>query len=256
MSVQGIEITVLGSGTRVLLNDRSMSGYAVRRRDFFLLLDCGDGVIRRGLAAGLPMLDIDAILFSHLHLDHVADLPPFLWALHGEGLHRNQRPLHLFGPPGFKKFFDGISNCYGDWVSEIPLPIIVREVYHQEFEIGPWCVHSLPMQHGVPANGYRLECDSKIIAYSGDTGPCAEAIELARAADLFICECSFPNGGETLTHLTAGQTGRLAAEARCQKLLLTHFYPECSTIDVAAQAREFFSGKIELAGDLMRLILS
>lgn len=255
MSVQGIEITVLGSGTRVLLNDRSMSGYAVRRRDFFLLLDCGDGVIRRGLAAGLPMLDIDAILFSHLHLDHVADLPSLLWALHGEGRSRGQRPLRLFGPPGLRKFFDGLGSLYGQWVNEIPLPISVREVFQQEFEIGPWHVNSLPMQHGIPANGYRLEGDGKVIAYTGDTGPCAEAIELARAADLFICECSFPSGAEMPTHLTAAQSGQLAAAVQCQLLLLTHFYPECLAGDPASQAREFFSGKVELAYDLMRLMI-
>ncbi|MGH7495652.1 MAG: MBL fold metallo-hydrolase [bacterium] len=251
-----IEITVLGSGTRVLLHDRSMSGYAVRRQDFFLLLDCGDGVIRRGLAAGLQMLEIDAILISHQHPDHVADLPPLLWALHGEGHLRSQRPLYLFGALGFKKFFEGISSLYGDWVGEIPLPIIVHEVFQQDFEIGPWRVHSLPMQHGIAANGYRLECDGKIIAYTGDTGPCAEAITLAREADLFICECSFPEGEEMPTHLTAKQAGQIAAEARCHKLLLTHFYPSCLAVDPASQARELFSGKVELAGDLMRLIIS
>ncbi|MGH7453850.1 MAG: MBL fold metallo-hydrolase, partial [bacterium] len=61
------EITVLGSGTRVLLRERSMSGYAVSRPDFFILLDCGGGAIRRALEAELPILHVDAILFSHLH---------------------------------------------------------------------------------------------------------------------------------------------------------------------------------------------
>ncbi len=251
-----IEITVLGSGTRVLRHDRSMSGYAVRYEDFFLLLDCGDGAIRRGLAAELPLLEVDAILFTHLHLDHIADLPPLLWALHGEGRQRAARPLHLFGPPGFQKFFDGSSNLYGDWVQEIPLRVFVREVHAEEFEIGPWRVHTLPMPHGMPANGYRLQTGGKILAYSGDTGPGAEVIQLARHAHVFICECSFPNGQEMPTHLSAGQAGQLAAQAHCQKLLLTHFYPECLAADPAAEAREFFSGEIELAHDLMRLNIS
>jgi ribonuclease BN (tRNA processing enzyme) len=140
-------------------------------------------------------------------------------------------------------------------VHEIPLPIVVREVSREEFEIGPWHVHTLPMQHGIPANGYRLHCDGKIIAYTGDTGPCAEANALAREADLFICECSLPNGQEMPTHLTAGQAGQLAAQAQCRSLLLTHFYPECLAAGPAAQVREFFSGKAELAQDLMRLMI-
>ena len=250
-----IELTVLGSGTRVLHSDRSMSGYAVRCGDFFLLLDCGDGVIRRALAAGLPLLHLDAILFSHLHLDHTADLPPLLWALHGAGQSRSLQPLHLFGPPGLQEFFAGIASLYGDWVKEIPLPLEVHEVSRQEFEIGPWRALALPMQHGVPANGYRLECEGKILAYTGDTGPCAEAVALAAAAEVFICECSLPSGQEMSTHLNAAQAGRLAAQARCKKLLLTHFYPESLAADPAAHAHEFFPERAELAHDLMRLMI-
>jgi ribonuclease BN (tRNA processing enzyme) len=57
------------------------------------------------------------------------------------------------------------------------------------------------------------------------------------------------------THLTAGEAGQLAAQAECKRVLLTHFYPECFAVDVAAQCRKLFSGEIELASDLQRLIL-
>jgi ribonuclease BN (tRNA processing enzyme) len=249
------EITILGSGTRVLLRERSMSGYAIRRSDFFVLLDCGGGIIRRALEAGLPILHVDAILFSHLHLDHVADLPELLWALDGEGHQRAARPLHLFGPPGFRNFFDGLIDLYGKWLKRLPLPLVAREVKRQRFSLGPWQVETLPMQHGTPANGYRLELDGKILAYTGDTGSCEQVVELARNADWLIIECSYPNGQTMATHLTAGEAGQLAARAQCRRVLLTHFYPECFEVDVAAQCREFFAGEIELAGDLKRLIL-
>lgn len=250
-----IDIIVLGSGTRVLLAEHSMAGYVVRCRDYFLLLDCGDGVIRRGLEAGLPMIAVDAILFSHLHLDHIADLPPLLWALHGEGRQRAERPLHLLGPPGFRNFFEGLSVLYGSWIAEIAPPIIVREVYSEIFKTGPWQVQALPMNHGMPANGYRLQASQRTLAYTGDTGPCDEIVPLAQDADLLIAECSFPNEHGTWNHLTADEVGGFAQRAQCQRVLLSHLYPESLAADVVAQCREKFSGEIKLAQDLQRLTL-
>ena len=232
-----------------------MSGYAVLAPDFFVLLDCGDGVLRRGLEARLPMLRVDAILFSHLHLDHVADLPPLLWALHGEGAQRAERPLHLFGPRGFQKFFEGLLALYGDWIRRIPCDIIVREIEEERFEIGPLQIQTYSMEHGIAANGYRLQTANKTLAYTGDTGPCEEVVALARHADLFITECSFPNGQEFATHLTAGEVGRIAAEAQCKRVLLSHLYPEALRSEVVSQVREYFSGAIELSYDLQRLML-
>lgn len=250
-----LEFLVLGSGTRVPLKERSMAGYAVRTAENFLLLDCGDGVLRRGLEAGLPMLQVEAILFTHLHLDHVADLPPLLWALHGEGAQRAEKPLYLFGPSGFKNFFEGMIDLYGEWIHRIPCEIIVREVVRERFSIGNCEVQTYYMEHGIPANGYRLEHENKTLAYTGDTGPCEEAIALAREADLFIAECSFPNGSESATHLTPGEVGKIAAQAKCKRVLLTHLYPQALRADIVSQCREYFSGEIELSRDLQRLML-
>lgn len=250
-----IDIIVLGSGTRVLLAEHSMAGYAVCCRDHLLLLDCGNGVIRRGLEAGLPMIAVDAVLFSHLHLDHVADLPPLLWALHGEGQQRADRALHLFGPPGFRNFFDGLSLLYGNWIDEIAPPLVVQEIFADIFQTGPWQVQAFPMNHGIPANGYRLQTPGRTLAYTGDTGPCDEIVPLAHDADLLIAECSFPNNHGTWNHLTAGEVGDFAQRAQCKRVLLSHLYPESLAADVVAQCREKFSGEIKLARDLQRLTL-
>ncbi|MCG3155614.1 MAG: hypothetical protein DKINENOH_02221 [bacterium] len=250
-----ITLTVLGSGTRVLLPERSMAGYALRCDDHLLLLDCGDGVIRRGLEAGLPLIAVDAILITHLHLDHIADLPPLLWALHGEGKQRQDRPLHLYGPPGLRNFYEGLAVLYGKWIDNIVVPIHVQEVSAQTFQAGPWQVHTLPMNHGVPANGYRLQAGSAVLAYTGDTGPCPEIAKLAAEAEVLIAECSFPNGQGLANHLTAGEVGEIARAANCRRVLLSHLYPESLAAPVVAQCREFFSGEVKLAGDLDRLTL-
>ena len=248
-----IELIILGSGTRVLLDERSMAGYALLCGNFFLLLDCGNGVIRRGLQAKLPLLQIDAILITHLHMDHIADLPSLLWALHGEGHCRAKRPLSIYGPSGLKDFYSGLINLYGTWIEEIEPEVRVIEVEVQDFPVGPWEIKTLPMQHGLPANGYRLEQGNKIITYTGDTGPCDQVIKLAKDASVCIIECSFPDGMETTTHLTASEVGKLAEKANCRKIILSHLYPESLSTDIIGQCRHFFKGEIEIASDLKRL---
>lgn len=254
-STAPIELIVLGSGTCALQENRSMAGYSVRHSDFSLLLDCGDGVLRRCLEAGLTPLTIDAILFSHLHLDHIADAAPLLWSLrHAPGLKR-EKPLWLFGPSGVEEYFNKLRGVYGEWLHKFPFPLQIREVRQEEFAVGPWQVKTLPMRHGETANGYRLQSGDKVIAYSGDTGECAEVVELGDHADLLILECSFAHDPGVESHLYAAQAGRIARQAACKKLLLTHFYPECDGNDVLALCRKEFSGAVELASDLMRVIL-
>lgn len=255
MMTPEIELTVLGSGTCALQLQRSMSGYALRHKDFLMLLDCGNGVLRRCLEAGLRPFEIDAIVISHLHIDHIADIVSLLWGLmHAPEVNRN-KPLQFFGPPGLQQFFEKLPTVYGRWLEHFPFPIIVKEVSQEEFVVGPWSVKTLPMQHGNAANGYRLQSGEKVIAYSGDTGECSEMVTLAKQADLLILECSFADDHGVENHLHAAQAARLGRRAECKKLLLTHFYPECDTTDLLSICRQEFAGPIELASDLQRLIL-
>ncbi len=253
--ISEIELTVLGSGTCALQPNRSMSGYAVRHKDFFMLMDCGNGVLRRCLEAGLKPFDVDAILISHLHIDHIADIVPFLWGLkHAPDLER-EKSLNFYGPPGFQQFFEKLPSVYGRWLENFPFPIFVKNVTQEEFSIGPWKVNAFSMQHGAAANGYRLQSGENVIAYSGDTGECAEVINLGKRADLFILECSFAKDHGADNHLNALQAGRIARQAECKKLVLTHLYPECDEADILSICRKEFSGSVELASDLMRLML-
>jgi ribonuclease BN (tRNA processing enzyme) len=89
------------------------------------------------------------------------------------------------------------------------------------------------------------------VAYSGDTDFCENAVILARGADLFICESALPDGMKVEGHLTPSLAGKIATEAGVKKLLLTHFYPECESVDIEAQCRKTYNGPLILASDLM-----
>jgi len=110
----------------------------------------------------------------------------------------------------------------------------------------------LPMAHIETSIGYRITgADGATVAYSGDTDFCENAVGLARDADLLICEAAFPDAMKVKGHLTPSLAGRIAVEAGVKRLLLTHFYPECESIDVEAQCRRTYDGPLILASDLM-----
>ena len=89
--------------------------------------------------------------------------------------------------------------------------------------------------------------------YTGDTDYSETIIDLAKDADLLICECALPDRHKVEGHLTPSLAGDLAAKAGVRKLVLTHFYPECDQEDIAAECRQTYSGPLVLAEDLMEI---
>ncbi len=103
--------------------------------------------------------------------------------------------------------------------------------------------------HPIAAYGLRVEADGRVIAYSGDTGPCQELVDLATGADLLLCESAFVEGGDNPVdlHLTGKQAGVAAAEAGVRRLVLTHIPPWHDPDVPLAEAREAFDGPLEVA---------
>ncbi|WP_263399736.1 MBL fold metallo-hydrolase [Saccharopolyspora pogona] len=108
---------------------------------------------------------------------------------------------------------------------------------------------SLP--HFVPNAGMRLAADDKIISHTGDTGPSPDIVELAREADVFLAEATFPEHVLTAKDApflsTARQVGEYAAGAGVGELVLTHLRPGTEAADAPRSARAAFTGEIEVA---------
>jgi ribonuclease BN (tRNA processing enzyme) len=108
--------------------------------------------------------------------------------------------------------------------------------------------------HNPESRAYRITgADGFTVAYSGDTDICDALVNLAGGADLFICEASLPDEQKVPGHLTPSLAGHIAARAAVGHLVLTHLYPECDTVDIAAQCRRTWSGPLTVARDLMRI---
>ena len=233
-----IRVTVLGSGTNVHPT-RAAAGYLVQT-DQTCLLDFGPRTLSNLITSGVDRHRITHILFSHFHADHFADFIPFFFdaVIFCKYQGGTRPPLTLIGPHGTAKLMRAMMTTFPSF-NRAPFRVTVREVSDRAFRLGdtrikPGTVTHAPRLHCV---GYRIEYQDHVVTYSGDS----------------LLDCSFPENRPGAGHLHAGLCGRVAQEAGINQLVLSHFYPIAERYDVCAQAGNYFSGRIRMARDLLKL---
>lgn len=245
-----MRLTILGSGTAAPLLARNCAGYLVEANNQKLLLDSGAGTIRRLLEIKESLFEIGHIFYTHLHNDHINDLGAIIWSSNYGGIRK--KPLNLYGPMGFKKYFDVLLNKLLR-PKKLNFKINIAELKKSAVEIGGISIKTFPIKHSdtTKSIAYRIEHKNKSLVYVGDTGYNAQAINAAKNADFLMVECSLPE--EVEGHLTPSLAGRIAAKASVKNLILTHFYPEVLKTDIKKECRNEFDGRIILAKDGMRM---
>jgi ribonuclease BN (tRNA processing enzyme) len=205
------------------------------------------------LKAGVTYKDLDAVLYTHIHPDHCADLVPLIFACKYQEEPRT-KDLLIVGGPGFRAYFEGLRWVHGRWMEPDTFRIHTREVRTDELNIGPLQVKTRPLEHAPESVGYRVQpAQGRTLVYSGDTDYCLNIVGLASGADLLLLECSFPEGMKVKGHLTPALAGRIAQEAGCRRLCLTHLYPSCDDADIKKECQAVFAGEVLLAEDMMRI---
>jgi ribonuclease BN (tRNA processing enzyme) len=214
-------------------------------RTWRVLLDLGSGALGM-LHRYADPLTIDAVVLSHLHPDHYFDLSGLyvMWKYHPGG----PRPrIPVFGPAGVGQ---QAARAYG-----LPPETGMRaefdfhEYDDQPVRLGPFTIWPTRVAHPVVAYGLRVEADGHTLAYSGDTGPCPQLVELAKGADLMLAESAFLAGDDNPgdLHLTGTDAGTAAAAAGVGRLVLTHIPPWHDKRLALAEARAVFDGPVGLA---------
>jgi ribonuclease BN (tRNA processing enzyme) len=247
-------VVILGSGTATPRLERNASGLAIQAAGLRLLVDIGPGTLRRMCEAGIDSKLVDVILLTHFHPDHVSDLVPFLFAANDTYGPVRQEPFHLVGPAGLEQFYQGLVSVFQDWIAPRGNRLIKRELRldrPDRLVIAGIQVDSARSPHSSASLSYRIEAGGRSVTISGDTDYSMDLVQLARRTDALICECSMPEGRKVPGHLTPSEAGRIAQAADAGKLVLTHFYPRCDEVDMAAQAAHYYSGVIIKAEDLM-----
>lgn len=238
-----MRITVLGGCGAWPAAGTACSGFLVEHEGFRLLLDAGYATLPR-LLETTRADQLDAVLISHGHPDHCADLNPLLRA----------RALVADPPPPLPVY---APTAALNAVLALDRPGMLDDAIDlQEFEpgrsltVGPFTVRTRLLPHWVSNAGMRLEADDIVIAYTGDCGPDPAVVDLASGADLLIAEATYPEHvpTEDARYLTsARQAAEQAARADVGQLALTHLWPGTDPNAAMDAARTAYSGPIEIA---------
>jgi ribonuclease BN (tRNA processing enzyme) len=236
-----MRLTVLGGCGVWPAAGQACGGYLVEHDGFRLLVDPGYAVVPR-LLERVDAPEVDAVLVSHGHADHCADLHPLLRA-------RVMReapapPLAVHALPGAVDRVLALDTT----VQEAHA---VREfAAGDRFEVGPFQVDTWALPHFLPDAGLRLAAGGRVLAYTGDSGPSPALVDLARGADLFLAEATFPEEvpADSAAYLSsARQAGEVAARAGAGRLLLTHLQPGADRAAAEAAARRGYGGEVAVA---------
>ncbi|OQO92256.1 MBL fold metallo-hydrolase [Saccharomonospora piscinae] len=246
-----VRLTILGCSGSIPGPDRAASGYLLEADGFRLALDLGNGTLAR-LQAECDPFTLDALVLSHLHPDHCADVSALtvLRRYHpAPPYDPRQRRLPVHAP---EEAPARLANAYAPHEAErrntdLSDVFAFHPLHPGARRIGPFTVTPVPVVHPTESFGFRIEHGGTTLAYTGDTGPCPALEELAAGATALLCEASWTDapGRPEALHLSGAQAGALAARAGAGRLLLTHVPPWSDVDAIVAEARAAFSGPVE-----------
>jgi len=189
---------------------------AVEHPDFGVLFDAGNGLAKLDAACRLDRPYW--LLLTHLHLDHVSGLHVLVRLPFAAG-------LTIVVPDGQREPLERLlAHPYTVAPERLPYPTEIVELSAVAERL-PFRLEALPLAHSVPTLGFRLTIGEHALALVTDTGPCDNAVHLARDADLLLTECSYRPGEthEGWPHLNPQQAAAIALEAGARRLVLLHF---------------------------------
>jgi len=221
--VSGVSVTFVGSGDAFGSGGRFQTCLLVDCPSARFLLDCGASSLIALKKQRIAPASISTILITHLHGDHFGGIPFFILDAQ---FSKRERPLIIAGPPGLRDRVRAAMETLFPKSSETiqRFPIEYLELPPEETSVvGPLRVTPLPVIHfcGDPPYALRVECDGRIIAYSGDTEWTDNLLKTASGADLFICE-AYHFEKKVKFHLDYQTLATRQAELGCKRLVLTH----------------------------------
>jgi ribonuclease BN (tRNA processing enzyme) len=256
-----MRVTVLGKSPSWQDAGGACSGYLVENGKTALLLDCGNGVFGK-LRAHCDYTEIDAVVISHLHADHILDLIPYAYALTyaprqqpvpvppWPGTDHPARP-RLVAPPGAADAFRRIVGVWGN--DDLIDNAFAIEEYEADSvpEVGNLRLRFGQVAHFVETFAVEVsdvETGARF-TFGADCRPGPELVEFARGTDLLLVEATLPRPERTGVrgHLTPEEAGAHARSAGAKRVVLTHISDELDEVWARKQATAAYGGPVEVA---------
>ena len=284
LAADEIRVTVLGSGDPFVKAGQASASVLVEvgneQRDFFFF-DLGSGALANFNGLGLPVTATTKVFLSHLHADHVGDMPTLLWSLAKAG---RRDPVEVWGPAGeyrplgTRAFTQHLEAAHAwDMESLCGHPgqsgarAVTTEVPYDApatvYERNGVTISSFPVIHILNgAVGYRLDYAGRSFVFSGDTRPCHPLVDACDGADLLIHE-TFPSAPVfakkagvpeafaemvvTGSHTSPAMAGKVFARAGARMSAMWHLVVDHDTVGpVYAEMRSQHDGPVTIAQDL------
>jgi ribonuclease BN (tRNA processing enzyme) len=247
------------------------------------VVDCGDGVARQLVSAGVPLSTLSHVFITHQHSDHNADYGNLMLLAWTAGLRTR---VDTWGPPPLERmtrlFFEMNQYDIDTRISnEGRMPLIPLVSAHElraggavisddQMRVTAALVDHPPV---VPAFAFRFDAPDRSIVISGDTAPSKNLVKLAAGADVLVHSVMYPPAidrlvakvpnaaalkDSILAHQTSAEdAGRIAQEAAVKTLVLSHFVPpddpEVTESMWTAAAQRHFRGTVIVGRDLLEV---
>ncbi|QNI07792.1 ribonuclease Z [Mycobacterium kubicae] len=273
-----IEVALLGTGSPIPDANRAGPATLVRAGGQVFLVDCGRGVLQRATAAGVGAAGLSALLLTHLHSDHIAELGDLLITRWVTDFAPDPTPLPIIGPPGTAEVVQAMLKAFGHDISyriahhadlTAPPPIDVHEYTEgQAWDRDGVTIRVAPTDHRpvAPTIGFRVEAAGAAVVLAGDTVPCATLDQLAAGADALVHTAIRKDILSRVPqqrikdvcdyHSSVQEAAATAQRAGVSTLILTHYVPPLAPGQEEqwrALAATEFSGQIALGDDLLRV---
>jgi len=230
-----MELVVLGNNGTCPIKDGACSSFLLLTGTQKILLDAGNGSAAK-LQHVCNLKDLDVIIISHLHFDHMADLFCIKYALETrKSLGEEIQPIELIMPAAPQWMLDEIATNHVFHITSIYDGMVLDKagVQYKFSEV----------KHFGNSFAVKVENAGKSLVYSGDSAQCTALEMLSCNADVLLCESTiFEDIDDTRTdhHMTVTQAANIAKNAQVKRLLLTHFFTPQKADQYEKKAKQIF----------------
>jgi ribonuclease BN (tRNA processing enzyme) len=240
-----VQVTVLGCNAAFPRAGGACSGFLVDGGGAKVWVDAGNGTFAN-LQRFASWRDLDAMVITHGHADHISDVLPLMYAM---GLDDDppDEPLPVHAPAEVAERLKALLG--GGRSSELFNKVFAFEPMGGDFTVKGLSVRPFRTEHPIDCYGVRLRADERDVVYTSDTSYFPDLVSACAEADLLICESTYvgeisADGG---VHMWAREAGRLARDAKVKRLVLTHIWATFDPKQAEAEARESYDGPLEAA---------
>jgi len=273
-----IDITLLGTGSPIPDPNRAGPSTLIRAGGQVFLVDCGRGALHRAAAVGVGANGLSALLLTHFHSDHIADLGDVLITRWVTSFGPSPAALPIIGPPGTAEVVEATLKAFGADIgyriahhADLSAPPSVE--VHEAADGVVWgrdgvAIRVAPTDHRpvTPTIGFRIESGGTSVVVAGDTVPCGSLDRLAGHANALVHSAirkdilaRFPQQRIKDIcdyHSSVQEAAATAQRAGVGTLVLTHYVPAIAPgqeDEWRSLAAAEFDGRIELGEDLHRV---